>query len=198
MSRTPATLPTPHQLAGLGAVLCQFRAASGGELGGWARATRAAVSIHVDSDCVRESLHFFDADDRPCWRLHLLPETDFLAWERLCECLPVQQEVASAAGIALRLWRRIGERETWQLDAMRLHTVSPPPGMSSIAMLAASPAPLSTLGAETARRIARQEGIEAARAIDDCCCRHASRALHHNASPQVHYPVIHFKRGQLA
>ena len=34
-------LPTSGQLAALGAVLCQFRPSTGGELGGWARAVSA-------------------------------------------------------------------------------------------------------------------------------------------------------------
>lgn len=198
MVSTARPLPTPGQLAALGAVLCQFKPHAGGELSGWTRAVRAAVSMDVDSDCVRESLHFYDARGQACWHLHLLPETDFLAWERACEALPVQQTTQPADGIVARLWRRAGERAPWQLDAMRLHTVSPEPGMAAISMLAASPAALSPLGAEAARRIARHAGIEAARAIDDCCCRQAAASMRHNAAVPGANPVIHFKRDPLA
>lgn len=190
------TLPRPEQLAGLGAVLCQFRTGYGGELGGWARAVRAATSTSVDSDCVRERLVFFDADGRPCWQLHLLPDTDFLAWEQVCAALPAYQE-ESAANIATRLWRRLADREPWQLDAMHLHVMPPAPGFASIGVLAASPAPLSPLSAEAARRIARREGIEARRLIDDCCCRRAAPAST-PTNPADPYPSIRFKRSEPA
>ncbi|PSD09700.1 Hemin transport protein, partial [Stenotrophomonas maltophilia] len=41
--------------------------------------------------------------------------------------------------------------------------------------LAASLSTLSSLGAATARRIARLEGAEGELAIDDCCCADAAR-----------------------
>lgn len=191
-------LPRPQQLAALGAVLCQFQPRAGGELGGWAQAASAMASSGVDSDGVHERLLFFDGSGAPCWQLHLLPETDFLAWERLSTVLPAYPQPADAGrGIAQRLWRRIAQRRCWQLDAMRLHALPPAPGFASLCVLAASPAPLSPLGAEAARRIARQQGIEATRLIDDCCCRQAAfqerlrgREHEHAAYPLIRYSAL--------
>ncbi|PSD48555.1 Hemin transport protein, partial [Stenotrophomonas maltophilia] len=45
--------------------------------------------------------------------------------------------------------------------------------------LAASLSTLSSLGAATARRIARLEGAEGELVIDDCCCADAARRPAH-------------------
>ncbi len=196
-------LPQPHQLAALGAVLCQFRPGAGGELGGWAQAVRAETCTHVDSDGIHERLLFLDRGGSVCWQLHLLPDTDFLAWERLGAGLPAQRESRRAStGIAQRLWRRIADRDAWRLDAMRLHVLPATPGFASLRVLAASPAPLSPLGAEVARRIAQRQGIDAARVIDDCCCRraaaHAALLARDAASPDLPFPLIRFDRSEPA
>ena len=189
-------LPQPHQLAALGAVLCLFRPRTGGELGGWVRAVRAAWRSTIDNEGVRESLLFFDAGDRLCWQLHLLPDTDFLAWERLWRRLPQHRGEEGGDGIAERLWRRFAERRSWELDAIRLHALPPSPGFSSLRALAASPVPLSQVGADAARRIARSEGVEAGRLIDDCRCRAATPAAGH--AGEVPYPLIGFGRSGTA
>jgi hypothetical protein len=154
-------LPEPRQLAALGTVLCLSRARSGHPLAGLAPAVRAEVSCHCDSDGLRESLSFLDRDGHCCWRLYLLPDSDFLAWEDLSSRLP-QRLDRDPAGIAERLLSRLANRlhgGHWQASALRLHAFSNGAGGTA---LAASLAPLSELGLAIARRIARDEG-----AVDD-------------------------------
>lgn len=170
----PAALPRPWQLAGLGTVLCMHRLQHGGELAGWSRAVRAEADTAVESDGLYESLAFFDVRGECCWRLFLLPDSDFLAWDTLASQLPAHCEAGAGQGVAERLWRRLAVRlggSGWRLCALRLHVLAQAAGP---AMLAASPAPVSPLGASTARRIARQEGAEGDVRVDDCCCARAA------------------------
>lgn len=195
-------LPQPQQLAALGAVLCQFRPRAG-ELGGWARAVRAEACTHVDSEGVHERIVFLDHAGDTCWQLHLLPDTDFLAWERMSLCLSARRDDSRGGGIAQRLWRRLLDRDGWRLDAMRLHALPAAPGFASLRVLAASPAALSEIGAEAARRIARVQGIDAHGLIDDCCCRRAAlRAARTGPGPgaehELPYPLIRFDRSEPA
>jgi hypothetical protein len=168
-------MPDARALAALGTVLCVYRGRAGGELAGWARAAHAAYVSALDSEGLRECIAFFDADDRACWRLYLLPDTDFLAWERLAYALPARcagHDVS--AGIAERLWRRWfgeGAQTAWQAGVLRLHALPGGPGHAALSILAASLAPLSAFGGDVARRILRSEGLDAGSAIDDCCCR---------------------------
>jgi hypothetical protein len=156
---TPApSLPEPRQLAALGTVLGLSRARSGHPLAGWGQAVRAEVSCQCDSDGFRESVSFLDRDGRCCWRLYLLPDSDFVAWEELSSCLPPRQDCGHA-GIAERLLARLANRLNgghWQASALRLHALPSPTGATS---LAASLAPLSELGLAVARRIVRDEGV---------------------------------------
>lgn len=154
-------LPLPAQLAGLGTVLCLYRAGSG-SLDGLRQATSVAACQGVDSEGVVESLCFHDAQQRCCWRLYLLPESDFLAWDHLVSQLPAAAEAAQP-GVAERLWRRMATRlggEGWRMCALRLHASRD--GQS----LTASPAVLSRLGGTVARRIARSEGAEGQVCVD--------------------------------
>jgi hypothetical protein len=177
---SPATMPGPQtavlrlphaqQLAALGTVLCLYRPQHGGELSGWAQASHAESRAGVDSDGLRESLAFFDQDGRCCWRLFLLPDSDFLAWDRLLVCLPVREEVEPAAGVGERLWRKLAGRlrgEQWQACVLKLHAL---PSATRQPVLAASLETLSSLGASTARRIVEAEGAEENAVFDDCCC----------------------------
>ncbi|AKC86156.1 hypothetical protein [Pseudoxanthomonas suwonensis] len=167
------SLPRPRQLAELGSVLCLYRPQRGGELAGWMQAVRAEAATGVDSDGLQESLSFFDDGGQCCWRLFLLPDSDFLAWDMLAAQLPVQCGDA-AQGVADRLWRRLAGRlggNGWRVCALRLHVLAQE---SHAATLAASPAPLSTLGLAAARRIARQEGAEGEVRLDECCCARAA------------------------
>ena len=158
----PGQLPSPEQLAALGTVLCLYRPESS-ELGGWKHAVSAHACQGMDSEGIRESLCFADARGRCCWRLYLLPDSDFLAWDRLVSAYPAAPEPAFEGGVAERLWRRLASRlgsEPWRMCALRLQV-----GEGN--RLAASLAPLSALGAAAARHIAHVEGAEGELWTDD-------------------------------
>lgn len=155
-----ATRLQPRQLAALGTVLCLYRPQHGSELSGWSQAVRVEARIGLESDGLRESLLFFDREGRSCWQLWLLPESDFLAWDRLAACLPGRGACASEEGVGERLWQRLARclsGETWRGCALRLHALPQP---SAGPVLAASLAPMSSLGLVIARDIARAEGAE--------------------------------------
>ncbi|MCC4607060.1 Hemin transport protein [Xanthomonas cannabis] len=169
---TATALPRPPQLSALGTVLCLYRPALGNELDGWQHAVDAAALRQVDSEGVRESVWFFDADGHCCWRLYLLPDSDFLSWDRLVSRLPPVPDDTQGLGVGERLWRRLAGRmrgESWRLSALRLH-----PAGGRAQPLAASLATVSALGAEVAARLAREEGIDGRVAVDDCCCARAA------------------------
>lgn len=142
-------MPHPGQLAALGIVLCLHRPALGAELEGWRRARTLAASQSLDSDGLHERLAFFDAQGECCWQLCLLPDSDFLAWDRLVAGLPPVTE-AAAHGLAERLWRRLAHRlrgDAWLGTLLRLRAAGPL-GMT----LAAQQATPSPLGLQVARR----------------------------------------------
>lgn len=158
----PSRLPTARQLASLGTVLCLYRTDSS-ELGGWKHAVSAHACQGMDSEGIRESLCFADARGRCCWRLYLLPDSDFLAWDRLVSAFPARPEPANEGSVAERLWRRLATRlggEPWRMCALRLH-------VGEAQSLAASLASLSGPGAAAARRIARVEGADGELWVDD-------------------------------
>jgi hypothetical protein len=147
-------LPHPGQLVALGTVLCLFRPSLGGELEGWRRARRVAAVQHVDSEGPNECLCFFDAEEECCWRLYLLPDSDFLAWDRVLEGVPAMADTAGG-GVGERLWRRLAGRlrgDIWRGSVIRLHLTG---GMGM--QLAASAATPSEWGRKAARRIGRVE-----------------------------------------
>lgn len=187
-------LPTPAQLAQVGTVLCLFRQQPGGELAGWAQAVRAEAGAEVDSDGTCESLSFFDRADRCCWRLYLLPDSDFLAWERLAADLPRHADGAAATGIAERLLRRLAGNlgGRWAGSILRLHALrdGPGDGFAPPAVLAASLASVSPLGAAIARRIAHGHGAEAQALADECCCERAARAASHLPGDEEAYTLV--------
>jgi hypothetical protein len=179
-------LPTPNALAALGTVLCVYRSRRGdglgGELGGWQQAVRAETWCGIDSDGWQECLQFRDRDGDCCWRLYLLPDSDFLAWERIQQALPRVDAPLGACrdcgpphdddGVAGRLWRRLSHRlagERWQVSALRLHAlpVSRATRPACRVALAASLATVSSLGADMLQRIARWEDIDLGGAFDD-------------------------------
>ena len=168
-------LPHPGQLAALGTVLCLYRPVLGSELEGWARAVDMASQMSVDSDGLWESLCFYDRHDQCCWRLCLLPDSDFLAWDRLVSEVRVLPERDVETGVAERLWRRMAGRvrgDAWRMSVIRLYAAG------DIGVhLAASLAGISQLGANVARRIARMEGAEGGALLDDCCCAHAASSF---------------------
>ncbi|MFT4246854.1 MAG: hypothetical protein QM581_02295 [Pseudomonas sp.] len=169
-------MPEPSRLAALGTVLCLYRPSVGSELAGWTRAVTLAVQSQMDSDGLRESLWFFDREGQCCWRLHLLPDSDFLAWDGLASSLPgLPVQDATSGGIGERLWRRLANRvrgDAWRMSVLRLHAIG---GQGR--ELAASPAPLSALGAGLLRRVAQEEGLDlpGSAPAHDCCCSGAAR-----------------------
>jgi hypothetical protein len=171
-------LPHPHELAALGAVLCLYRIQAGSELDGWSQAVRVSSDSTLDSDGLCESLQFFDRDGVCCWRLYLLPDTDFLAWERLLAGMPAQpRQPGHGVGIRERLWRRVARHlggPVWRANVLRFHAPSAGPGFSGQSLLAASLPRLSACGADVGRRIVCREGVDDAGMIDDCCCRQAA------------------------
>ena len=179
---------TPSQLASLGTVLCLHRSGAARELGGWASALRTESHAGLDDDGMHESLWFFDADGACCWQLHLLPDSDFLGWERLYGQLPRCSDIAPG-GIGERLWRSLAQRMcggAWEASVLRFQSVGMAAGEGG-EMLVASLGTLSQLGIDSARRIARGNGITPSSSLDDCCCRRAAAAAHANATgPAAH------------
>lgn len=141
--------PDPRALCELGPVLCLHAAGDPHPLSGWSRARWAAACIRLDADGPCESLCFYADDGEPCWQLHLLPDSDFLAWSRLLEQLPGEPPAPSTANGLLARCRRM-VRPAWRACALRLHAV---PGCPGEAALAAAEVRLSPLGEQRARRI---------------------------------------------
>ncbi len=169
--RHPQTgVPSADQLAALGTVLCVYRSRYGGELGGWAQVASAEVRCGIDSDGWHECLQFRDRAGDCCWRLYLLPDSDFLAWEQIQSQLPIiESRRPPTETVASRLWQRLSTRvdgDRWQSSVVRLHALRHPRPS-----LAASLAPVSRLGAEMVQRVARIEGLDVLNSVDDCCCR---------------------------
>ena len=151
--------PAATQLAALGPVLCLYRTQQGSELAGWQQAVRVEVHTGVGSDGLDERLLFFDAQGRCCWRLCLLPDSDFVAWDRLAASLPAGRD-ADAGGLADRLWRRLSGRllgGQWRACVLHLHAVPQP---AALPVLAASLPLMSMLSATTAQRLAQAEGAD--------------------------------------
>ncbi len=171
-------LPTPGQLASLGTVLCLFRGQAGGELSGWAQSVRASASAVLDSDGLCECLSFQDATGDDCWKLFLLPDSNFLAWERLAAALPCGDgNDAPRLGVAARLLQRLAVRTRgqWQASVLQLHALANARRRDAGQVLAASLAAISPLGAAEARRIARRQGAADDGLRDECCCERAAR-----------------------
>ena len=195
---TATAFPAAAQLAALGPVLCLYRTQQGSELAGWQQAVRVEAHAGVDSDGLDERLLFFDVHGRCCWRLCLLPDSDFVAWDRLVASLPTGVD-GEAAGLADRLWQRLAGRllgGQWRACVLQLHAVPRP---ASLPVLAASLSLMSPLGATTAQRIAQAEGAEMESGLHDCCCEHAARFAgaaeleHDNGACDNVVPLIRLK-----
>lgn len=193
----------PWELAALGTVLCLYQGRSGGELAGWSRAMQAEASSVLDSDGMRECLLFRDAAGDCCWKLYLLPDSDFLAWERLSSGLPMRmREDAGASGIAERMLQRLVGRVRdgeWQASVVRLHALPVAHGKAGECVLAATLASVSPLGAAAARGIARSQHADAEALRDECCCARAAREAMRLAAAYDHesahpYPLVRLPR----
>jgi hypothetical protein len=179
-SAATARLPTPGQLARLGTVLCLYPAGAGGELGGWSRAVCAEAAVPLHGDGLEDCIAFRDTGGGCCWKLYLLPDSDFLAWERLVARLPLRADADTgpALGIGEHLLQRlVGRRHSgnWHASVLRLRALGVP-GASPPGALAAVLAPVSPAGAAAARAIARRANADASALVDDCCCLRAARA----------------------
>lgn len=183
IGRSRDAFPTAAQVAALGPVLCLYRTQQGSELAGWQQAVRVQAHAGLDSDGLDERLLFFDAQGRCCWRLCLLPDSDFVAWDRLVASLPKGCDEGTA-GLADRLWQRLAGRllgGQWRACALQLHAVPQP---ASLPVLAASLSLMSALGVATARRIAHAEGAELESGLHGGCW-----------APSVH-PVSAYPRNE--
>ena len=141
--------PDPRSLCALGPVLCLHAASDPHPLAGWSKAHWAAGCVRLEADGPRESVCFYTAGGETCWQLHVLPDSDFLAWARLIEGLPSFDGGDVASTHWLERCRRV-VRPAWRACALRLHVV---PGCTGDMALAAAEVQLSPLGADRARRI---------------------------------------------
>lgn len=153
---------TPEALAALGPLLCLYRAVEPNALSGWTWAESVRALVSVESGGPREALAFFDADQRTCWQLHRLPDSDYLAWEQVVQCLDRQTSVAPPRlswrmPVLSPIQRAIGS-PLWRACALRLHAV---PGLRSRFRLAAGDVALSDAGQRAAVAIAKAEGASA-------------------------------------
>jgi hypothetical protein len=157
-------LPSAGQLARLSHVLCAYPVRQGGVLEGWGRAVRVEACAGLDGDDMHECLRFLDHEGRCCWRLYLLPDTNFLAWDRLLARLPACSASVWAEDARHGLLRRFIDRRRnrhWCACIVRLHRIRDDAVSisRSRAVLAASAACVSPLGLDAARSIARGEGL---------------------------------------
>lgn len=80
--------------------------------------SRAQPLSEIDSDGPREALRFVDVNGAAALQLCLLPDSDFLAWERLVQRLPMQAAAATPlcrpSWLARLRWRaRVGRFVRW-------------------------------------------------------------------------------------
>ncbi len=141
--------PDPLSLCALGPVLCLHAATDPHPLAGWSKARWAAACVRLEADGPRESVCFYTSRGETCWQLHVLPDSDFLAWSRLLEQLPSFDGSGVSSARWLERCRRV-VRPAWRACALRLHAV---PGCPGVTALAAAEVRLSPLGEERARRI---------------------------------------------
>ena len=139
----------------LGPVLCVYPLSDEHPLCGWERAREAVHHASIESDDgPMEALVFLDANGQPCWRLGLLPDTDYLQWDRLVE--PLTHTACAPVVRRLPLWSRCGvagaiSTPTWKACPLRLHAII---GDAVSQRLAASCAVLSHVGRQACRYLA--------------------------------------------
>lgn len=161
-AQAPAPLVScpPELLASLGPLLCLHRVSDAHVLSGYSAARSVHACVTLDSEGPCEALLFFDASRRPCWRLYLLPDSDYLAWERAVACLARttgRETGRPVFGSGLAPVRRLLRNPLWHACPLRLHAVS---ATISRRRLAASEVTLSEAGWQAAQRIARSEGAD--------------------------------------
>lgn len=173
-------LPAPERLAAVATVLCLYPRHHHDALAGWLDSVGAQRCIGGGAQAGRESILFRDAQGRPCWRLYLLPDSDFLAWDLAVGALPQRRDEQAGARFvrACRgLWRRLGGG--WNAQVLRLQLAHDEAGRRILVADSATP---SALGLEHARRIAAAEGARLRTEPDTCCCM-ARRAAASGSQP---------------
>ena len=173
-------LPAPERLAAVATVLCLYPRGHHDALAGWLDSVGAQRCVGEEAEPARESILFRDAQGRACWRLYLLPDSDFLAWDLAVGALPHRRNQA-AGGRFVRvcrgLWRRLGGG--WNAQVLRLQLAHDEAGRRIVVADSATP---SALGLEHARRIAAAEGALLRTGPDTCCCM-ARRAAASGSQP---------------
>ena len=182
LSLADAGLPAPERLAAVATVLCLYPNRQRDALAGWSNSASAQRLFGEGADAAHEGLLFRDAQGRACWRLYLLPDSDFLAWDLAVGHLPAAARRGDADGWArlhgrIRRWLHGG----WTAQALRLQLTCDEAGRR---ILVADGAALSPLGREHARRIAASERAPLRTTPDTCCCmaRRAAAQAHARAA----------------
>jgi hypothetical protein len=152
---------TPELLAALGPLLCLYRADDPHALQGWSWAKSVQACIKINSDGPREALTFFDETRRACWQLYLLPDSDYLSWDRVLSCVQCQLDSTENAWRyktpAVPISHAIGN-PIWRACALRFYAV---PGSNNQYCLALGDVSLSIAGRKAAEAIAKSEGASA-------------------------------------
>lgn len=164
-----AGLPAPERLAAVATVLCVYPKRHRDALDGWLAASRAERVSRRDGEDVCEAVLFRDAAGRACWRLYLLPDSDFLAWDDAVADLPAHRGADARGGMWASLRRRWLRRlrGRWCAQVLRLQVLRDDAGHC---VLLADSAGLSALGHAHARRIAAGEGAHLSAQTHVCCC----------------------------
>jgi len=148
----------PELLAALGPLLCLYRADDSHALCGWSGAKSVQACIKIDSDGPREALTFFDAGHRACWQLYLLPDSDYLSWDRLLSCVRCELDTTQSSWLKKMdpapISRAIGN-QIWRACALRFYAVSK---LNNECCLALAEVSLSNAGRRAAQAIAKTEG----------------------------------------
>ncbi|MHA6204493.1 hypothetical protein ACXU4B_08730 [Dyella soli] len=112
--------------------------------------TRQLVACSlIGRDGPREWIDCIDASGRPCARLHLLPDTDYLAWDALL----VQGQALPPASLQ-------HERLSWRAAGAELLSFRRR-RLGALQLLEAEPLPrVSPLGRSIARDVARAAAVE--------------------------------------
>lgn len=183
-------------LCGLGPVLCLYddaaqvasvRLAPGAplpwqrELVGLLGARRLQPVASLDNEGPQEGLWFLDADGRPRFGLCLLPDSDYLAWERFLATLPVWPAVGGAGAgwcerLFARLQRRLQAGPDWYAGLRRFRLGA----AAGLPVLALEPVPtLSPASRLRARDLAGRSHARLDPHADDCCCARAAKTARH-------------------
>lgn len=149
---------TPELLAALGPLLCLYRIDDPHALCGWSWAKSVQACIKINNDGPREALTFFDESCRACWQLYLLPDSDYLSWDRVLSCVRCELDTTQNSWLrqitVAPIARSIGN-PIWRACALRFYAVQ---NMNNEQCLALAGVSLSYAGRKAAEAIAKSEG----------------------------------------